>query len=126
MEDYILNSVLAAQILTNSYVASSAVDLKIKYNKLIVLLNITLGSLTSVQYKLEFSPDGTNWYQETASAVSGTTSTDSLLEHSVSATGNYRLVLNMFDRYVRVSVKGTGTVTSSSITVNAITGDSEN
>lgn len=78
--------------------------------------------MTSAELKVEFSHDGTTYYQETFSAVSSTTSTDSLGEHTYSATGNYRIAVPIKDNYIKISVKGTGTVTSSLAVVNAALG----
>jgi len=38
------------------------------------------------------------------------------------STGKYRLPIEVKDRYIRVSVKGTGTVTNSSCTLDAVIG----
>jgi hypothetical protein len=126
MEDYFYKQLNPAQALTASYVAGSAFDLITKYNRLVLLIDFTLGSLTSAQYKIEFSPDGNTWYQEVASAATAGAITDSLAEHTLSATGKYRVPLILADRFIRVSVKGTGTVTGSSITVNSVLAESEN
>ena len=124
MEGYLyISGIVPAQALTNSYVAGNVLDTKIKQDRLALLLAATLGSLTSIQYKIEYSTDQVTWYQETASSVSGGTATDTQVEHTISADGNYHLVIPLVDRYVRVSVKGTGTVTGSSITVNAALAD---
>ena len=56
------------------------------------------------------------------SAISGGTDTMTLGEHKVSATGNYRIAIPIKDRYVKISAKGTGTVTSSSLAISAIVG----
>lgn len=66
--------------------------------------------------------DASDYYQETASAVSGGTSTDSILEHTFTATGKYRLPIPLKDRFVRISVKGTGTTTSSLMAIKAVIG----
>jgi len=64
-----------------------------------------------------------NWHQETFSAISGGTSTDSLGEHTVTASGKYRIAIPLKDRFVRVSSKGTGTVTNSLMAIDAIIGN---
>lgn len=126
MEDYILMPVRSAAALTTSYVAGAVLDLSSKYNKAVVLADFTKGSLTTAEIKIEFSPDNSNWYQEVASSTTGGTITDTLAEHQIEATGKYRLPIMIADRYMRVSVKGTGTVTDSSMAVKAVLVSSEN
>ena len=120
MRDYIVKPIRSAAILTGSYVAGTSVILEGKYNKATVLLDFTKGSLTTAEIKFEFSGDGTNWYQEVASSTTSGTTTDTLVEHQISATGKYRLPVNVTDRYMRASVKGTGTATSSSMAIQAV------
>ena len=62
------------------------------------------------------------FYQETSSSVSSGTSTDTVLVHTFTATGKYRIAAPLLDRYVRISVKGTGTTTSSSAKIIAAIG----
>ena len=121
-------NIRSSAVLTGSYVAatvlgpegvSASID-PVNNNQLVLLVNFTIGSLTSAELKVEFSNDGTTYYQETASSISSGTSTDSLLAHSFTATGNYRLPIPLVDRYVKVSVKGTGTVTNSLMAVDAV------
>ena len=52
-----------------------------------------------------------------AQAVSGGTAAESLVEHQFSASGSYRLAIPVMDKLIKVSVKGTGTVTNSSMAV---------
>ena len=109
-------------ILTNSYVNSSSVAVAEGQNQLILLLVATMGSLTSIEIKVEFSDNGTTWYQETFGAISLGTDTLTLGEHTLVATGNYRIPISILDRFFRIAVKGTGTVTSSDILVDGVLG----
>jgi hypothetical protein len=111
----------SAAILTTSYVAGTILDTS-KCSQVSLLIQVTLGSLTSVQTKIETSSDGVTYFQETFQSIATTTSTDSLGEHSVTASGNYVINVPILSRYLRVSFKGTGTVTSSSVTADAILG----
>ena len=124
--DYAIFSVRSAAILTTSYVAGTVLGptnaSTASYNQLIIYWDFTLGSLTSGELKVEFSHDGTNYYQETFSSVSTGTSTDTLGEHTTAATGKRRIAIPIKDNYIKISVKGTGTVTSSSCKVDAILG----
>jgi hypothetical protein len=91
-------------------------------NQLIVLVKFTIGSLTSGQVKVEFSHDGTTYYQQTFTSISTGTSTASLGEYSFTASGNYRFEIPIKDNYIKISGKGTGTVTGSSMTIDAVIG----
>lgn len=129
MQDYVLKPIRSAAILTTSYVAGTVITptdidkmnpaLK---NQMVVLASLTLGSLTSAQLKVEFSPDGVTYYQETFGAISGGTQTLSLGESSMTTSGNFRIPIPVKDQWIKISVKGTGTVTNSSMTVDAVMG----
>lgn len=132
LQDYNkIGTIRLSTIVTTSYVPATTIDNKQaafeadvpRYNQLVLFINVTLGSLTSAQVKIEASPDGgTTWFQETLKTQSGNTSTDTLLEHSYGASGNYLLTIPIKYEMLRVSVKGTGTVTSSLVQVDAALG----
>ena len=127
---YIHKTLRSSAILTTSYVAATVLGPQgvgsqadpAENNQLNFYINFTLGSLTSAEFKVEFSDDGETYYQETVSSIASGTSTDTVLEHTLSADGNYRIPMALVDRYVRISVKGTGTVTSSLVTVEVTLG----
>ena len=131
-QNYSIFPVRAAAILTTSYVAGSIMGPientgitcanPASNNQLVILWSFTKGSLTSAQLKVEFSHDGTTYYQETFQAISGATATDTAGIHHVTTTGNYRLAIPTKDNYVKISVQGTGTVTASSSKVDIIIG----
>lgn len=127
MLNYKYQNVRTAAILTASYVEGTILSgfnvNPSDANQLIIYWAFTLGSLTSGELKVEFSHDGTNYYQETFSNVSAGSSTDTLGIHTVTATGNYRIAIPLKDNYVKISVKGTGTVTASSSTIDAVIGE---
>lgn len=112
-------SVRAAAILTNSYVAGTVIADAQSFNQLFIDAYFTKGSLTDAQIKVEFSWDGTNYVQETFGAVSGGTETDSLGVHLLGASGNYQIAVPIVARYIKISAIGTGTVTSSSLKIDA-------
>lgn len=120
--DYIKKPVRTAAILTGSYVAGTVLENTHNYNQLVVLVQFTIGSLTTAEIKIEVSPDNSTWFQETFASIATVTSTLSLGEYAMGATGNYRIPFSLKDRYIRISAKGTGTVTSSSMTIDAILG----
>lgn len=117
----------AGAAVTTSYVAGNVIDAW-KYDQLIIFLSNTKASLTSTEFIVEFSPDGTNWYQESAESISGGTATDRELAHTIVAANQsasaqgYRFAIPITDRYIRISVKGTGTVAASSVSLDVIVG----
>lgn len=121
-QDYALFPVRSSLIVTNSYVAGTTVEKRHLKNQLVLLVDVTIGSLTSVEVKLEFSDDNSNFYQETVQSVSGGTLTETLAEHEFTATGLYRVLVPTKDKYIRISTKGTGTVTGSLVQVDVISG----
>lgn len=80
------------------------------------------GSVAGVAVVNGTLSDATIWHQETAQAISAGTSSLTLLEHQLTATGKYRLPIEVMDRYIKVSAKGSGTVTGSLLTILAATG----
>lgn len=121
--NYISKSVRSSAVLTTSYVAGTVLENIHDYNQLVLLVDFTIGSLTSVQVKVEFSFDGTNFFQDSNAAVSGGTSTITSNEYTKTTTGGFVIKLPILYRYARVSVKGTGTVTSSLCAVTALLGN---
>lgn len=118
LEGVVKKLVRGAAILTTSYVAGTVLQRNNDQNQLIIEADFTKGSLTSLQIKVEFSEDGTNYYQETSKSTTGGTETDTLVEHEVTASGAYRLAIPIMDRYIKISSKGTGTVTGSSLAIS--------
>jgi hypothetical protein len=82
------------------------------------------GSLTSLQVKVEYSDDGVNFYQDTFVTESGATATCTAGEYTFAPAGNQNFVLALPIQCsaVRVSAKGTGTVTDSSCGIIATLG----
>jgi len=120
---YQSKTIREAAILTTSYVVASADEFLpadvMSADQVVVFLDFTIGSLTTLEVKIEYSNDGTNWYQETFGSVSGGTNTLSAGVNSAAATGVYTIMSDIAGKYVRVSAKGTGTVTSSSLKIEA-------
>lgn len=83
---------------------------------------VLTGTVTGVAVANGTLTDNSDWYQETASSVSGGTSSDSVIEHAFDATGKFRIAVPINDRHVKISSKGTGTVTGSLMKVDALVG----
>jgi len=126
--DYTVKDVRAAAVLTASYVAGTVLEIS-EYNQLNLLVLFTKASSTSAQIKVEFSNDGTTYYQETFQSISSGTATETLGEHSIvssaqsAATAGYTIQMSTKYRYVKVSAKVTGTVTATSLAIKAVLGD---
>jgi len=120
--NYISSVVRTSAILTGSYVAGTVLDKLQSQDKLALLADFTIGSLTSVDIKIEYSHDGTNYFQESAKSVSGGTITETLAVHRIAATGKYYIPLDMKARYAKISALGNGTATSSLLSISAIVG----
>lgn len=105
-------AVRAAAILTNSEVKGNNFDLNNAWgSKVAIETSFTLGSLTNGIFKTYVSMDGTTWFdlKDSAGNNSYTLTADGMLSRQVEAPGW---------KFLTVGVTGTGTVTSSSATVN--------
>lgn len=133
LQDYNFKTIRTSAVLTNSYVAATVLGVSSDAqtpgipepslrNQLIVYIDFTVGSLTSASVKVEFSHDGTTYYQETFSAISAGTDTLTNGVHTMTATGKYRVAIPIKDRYIKISAIGTGTVTNSLMTISGIVG----
>lgn len=102
----------AAAILTTGEVAASRIDLNETFNSsLTCQVDFTLGSLTNVIVKPYVSMDGSAYYElraPTGAAITQTLTASATLAIPLTAQGW---------KFLRVSVQGTGTVTSSSATL---------
>lgn len=97
-------------------------------NQLILYVDFTKGSLTTAELIIEFNNDLTDdngWYQETIDDIASSTGviTERNAVRTFAASGKYRIPVRINDQFIRVSIKGTGTVTSSSAKINAIVGN---
>lgn len=107
-------------ILTNAYVPWTVISWAENYNQLIIYLLLDMWSLTSVEMIVEFSSDWVTYYQETFGSISSWTQTLTSWENKIITTWNYRYTTPINDKYIRISIKGTWTVTSSSAKISAI------
>lgn len=126
MQDYAIQAVRASAVLTGSYVAGTVISYAnlnpALRNQLVLLVSFTIGSLTTAEIKVEYSHDGTTYFQETFESISGTTSTLSLGVYQIGATGNYVIAIPIKASYIKISSKGTGTVTNSLLAIDAVVG----
>lgn len=113
----------ASAVLTTSYVAATVISNAEGFNQLVLYVDFTIGSLTTAELKVEFSDDGATYFDEIVETVSSGTATALPLVHAVGATGKKRYMIPIKDKYIKVSVKGTGTVTSSLMAIKAFLGN---
>jgi hypothetical protein len=126
--DYKIYTIRDSAILTGSYVAGTVIgDPNIIYekNQLVLLVDFEIGDLTSAEIKIEFSYDGTNYYQETIDQVDYSTGTITEILAVRQLTGDASLVipLPIKYRFLKVSSKGTGTVDNSLLSIIAVVGN---
>lgn len=120
-------SVRASAVLTTSYVGSTAVDARYD-DQLHCLINFTIGSLTSAEFKFQYSQDNSNWFDE-GIMVGGSTSSDEYIStfrskvSQITATSTKTVIVPVLARYVRIAIKGTGTVTSSLAAIGCYSGN---
>lgn len=120
MPNFLVRNIRAAAVLTNSYVAATTVDDAYEYNQLVLHCLFTKGSLDSLEIKVEFSNDDTTYYRETNASTTAGTTTLTVNEYTLASTANIEIAIPISTRYIKVSAKGTGTVTSSSLAINAV------
>jgi hypothetical protein len=126
MQDYNVQDIRTDGILTGSYVPGTVLDFKNvnpqSKNQLNVLVKFVLGSLNHLLLKIEYSDNGTDWYQETFLDIAGALGSASVAEYKFASTGNYMISVPIKAAHVRISAKGDGTATSSSLGLKAVVG----
>lgn len=108
-------------ILTNSYVAGTILTDCEKFNKITLDIDFAKGSLTDVQIKIETSIDGTNYHQVLSDSITSGVNSPSVLVYKFTANVNGETsAVEVHTKYIKISAIGTGTVTSSTLKINAI------
>lgn len=128
--DYVVQNIREAAILTGSYVAGTVIGLDSDVttqaqlaNECVLLVDFTKGSLTSCEIKIEFSTDNTTFYKlPYVNAPTSGVSTVEAYTLQLTASDKLWIPFPVKARYIKVSAKGTGTVTSSSLTLDVILG----
>lgn len=111
----------SSAVLTTGHVASTILDDCLRFSQLELLCKYTKGSLTSVEILVEVSINGTDYFQDTNVSVTTGTSTLSPNEFTYTgATGNFIIRLPVGYQFIKVSAKGTGTVTNSLLALTAV------
>ena len=121
-QTYDIKAVRAEAVLTTGYVAGTVLSDCERYNQLMLFVDFTIGSLTRLELKVEYSFDGETYFQETFSAIAGANSVENLGIHKFEASGNYVLAIPIKAHLIKVSAKGVGTVTNSTLKIDAVVG----
>jgi hypothetical protein len=118
-------TLLNGTTLTASYVASSELFYVQDYTETTHYIDYTPGTNgNSLQYKIEFSNDGSTWYNEPNEAVSGSTATVTVKDRTYTSTsGSAQRVpvisMPVSDKFLRVLVKETAAGGFGTVTWNA-------
>ena len=104
--------------LTGSYVDTDHTRVDY-YTQIALALDITQGGLTSLEYIIWWSKDGTNWFQEVTETVAASVITHVACNYTIALTGDIAIYapVPFVANYIKVQVKGTGTVTGSAVIV---------
>jgi hypothetical protein len=124
-------TVRSAAILTSSYVGTTAI-LMGGSNSLLCHVSMTLGSLTTIEVKAQYSDvAATTWYDEqerqspTVTAATGIDQSIGLVYPKIYQYNDSAYAVLKFDNLghkMRLAIKGTGTATSSSATISCYNG----
>lgn len=108
-------------ILTNSYVDTNVLNAN-EFSKMAILFDLTKGSLTSIQYQIWISYNQIDWYVEATETVGAGTITDDAANGTTTPAGDvkYFKPLDCFAPYLKLSIKGTGTVTNSAAAIHIL------
>jgi len=108
----------AAAILTTEYVETDYIDTaEAGSTQLAFLFKFTKGSLSSLESQVWASDNGSDWYQEPIESISADTITEANGTYSRTGDGNFFRLIPVAMRYYKIKVKGTGTVTGSSLQI---------
>lgn len=107
-----------AAVLTNSYVDTEVIRLD-WYNSFALKFKVVQGSLTSIEYQVYWSEDAETWYQEVTESVSAGNISHTPATYNLVLTGDQNIFvpLPFYDSFIKIKVKGTGTVTGSSCAI---------
>lgn len=122
MQDYLFKSLRADAALTTSYVYYELDEKHLK-NQVIFYLDLTIGAADSIDYVVEFSADGSDWYPETITTTSSGVSTTIKRIYHVTADQKDRIAIQIKDMAMRIGIKATGAdVTGAKAKIGSIVG----
>lgn len=115
-------TIRSSTILTNSYVDTDVLITK-ELSRVAVLFDLTQGVLTSIEYRVFISPDGVNWFIEATETVAAGEITDTPSNGTIDMSAGdtkYFKIFNCYAPYMKLSIKGTGTVTASAAIIHVL------
>ena len=131
--NYMAFDVRTSTQLTSSYVAGNVIGPDLTqtsynpngftcapFNQLVLFVSFTKDTSDSLAVKIEYSHDGTNYFQDSFLSIVGGVGTLALGEFDMTTGGNYTIQRPFKATYVRVSVKANGTVGVASASIKAI------
>jgi len=110
--------------LDNTYEYTDHIDVA-GVSKACLLFEVTKGSCTSFQYKIQTSHDGTTWFDWITDSAAAGTITQDVCEYTMTLSDDvdFYSQIDYFGRFLRVGVKCTGTKTGASCAVHVETRD---
>ena len=115
-----VEAIRADTVLTGAYVAATEFSMA-QDNFLSILVDFTKGDETTLEMKIEASPDGTTFGRQVGEATTGGTTTVTLNERAFGATGIYSVeVYPIRAKTVKVSVKATGGTPTGTVALTAV------
>ena len=108
----------AAAALTTSYVTSNSFNIQ-GANQLQLLVSFTKGDSDGCRLKIEFSEDGSSWYQESIVEYSSGDANHSPLARKIEDSANLVLSVPTSASFLRVSGQAITSGTSTSLSVLA-------
>lgn len=120
-----LGEVLASTELTDGYDDETVVTLRLnpgEANNILLYLDYTMGeseTSNTVEFKIEGSQDGTNWYQRQRESATAGAVTLAFEEYQVDPGESRVLLTDIADKYIRIMFKETGVSTNEG-TISAV------
>lgn len=118
--NYLNKAVRADLIPTTSYVVGTQLDDCHNFNQLDILVKWTAGTASSMEIYAEYSVDGTTFFRDCNATVTSGSTALVASNYTFVDGGNYRIEIPISCRYVNIYVKGSGTLTTSKIQVDAV------
>lgn len=94
-------------------------------NKLMLYLDVNMGDANSIDVQVLFSDTNltsTTWYPRTTGTIATGVNTLSAYHERVTASGQYRIPIDIMDKYIKIQVMGNGDINNSNLVANAFVG----
>ena len=116
--DYINKVVREEAVIGDAYDPTYIIDNVRIYSQMVVNVELLIGALTNAQLRIEFSPDGTTWFRETAASIDGLISLVEPIVFRFERSANFAIPVPICTNYVRLAVAGNGDATGSLLAIN--------